>query len=154
MVLQSTIFQLISDKLLADGYFLVSVEVGPSNAIIVLIDSDKGVTIDYCANISRLIENSLDREQEDFSLEVSSPGIGQPFKVLRQYQKCIGKEIEVLTKDKVKVVGILLDVEGSRFRVSEEKLTKLDGKKKKVVQVVEHQFNYDDIVSTKEVIRF
>ena len=154
MIMQSAIIQLISDKLSDDGYFLVSVEVKPSNIIIVLIDSDEGVKIDYCVKIAKLIESSYDRDEEDYSLEVSSPGIGQPFKVLRQYQKHVGKEVEVLTKNKNSVIGILSDVTETGFNIKEEKSVKLEGKKKKIVQVSEHRFNYDDITSVKEVIRF
>ncbi|MCL2072684.1 MAG: ribosome assembly cofactor RimP [Marinilabiliaceae bacterium] len=154
MILQSAIIQLINDKLLADGYFLVGVEVRQANNIIVLIDSEVGVSIDYCAKISRLIEETFDRDKEDFALEVSSPGVGQPFKVLKQYQKHSGKEVKVLTKSKKNVVGILSDVTEKGFAIKEEKHVKIEGNKKKVIQVNEHRFDYEDITSVKEVIKF
>jgi len=152
MISKSSIIELINDKLETDGYFLVSVEVKPTNAIYVLIDGEKGVSIDYCVEISRLIESSFNREEEDFSLEVSSSGLGSPFKVLRQYKKNIGKEVEVLTNEKVKITGILADVNEDFFIIHEEKEIKTEKKKEKTV--ITHNFGYNDIKSVKEIIRF
>ena len=154
MILQSTINELINNKLEADGYFLVDIEIKPSNNVIVFIDSEKGVSIDYCAEIARLIEKSIDREVEDYSLEVSSSGIGQPFKVLRQYKKNIGKEVEVFTDKKVKIVGILTDASEECFQVKEEKRVKVEGAKKKELQIELHKFGYEKIKYVKELIRF
>ena len=154
MISKTTIIELINDKLEEDGYYLVSAEVKPSNSIVVFIDGDNGVPIEYCVKISRLIENSFDRDVEDFSLEVSSAGIGQPFKVIRQYLKNVGKEIEVMTNDKVKIVGILTEASESGFQVKEEKMVKLEGKRKKELQIIVHQFNFEDVKSVKEIIKF
>ena len=154
MISKTTIIELINDKLEEDGYYLVSAEVKPSNSIVVFIDGENGVPIEYCVKISRLIENSFDRDVEDFSLEVSSAGIGQPFKVIRQYLKNVGKEIEVMTNDKVKIVGILTEASESGFQVKEEKMVKLEGKRKKELQIIVHQFNFEDIKSVKELIKF
>ena len=154
MILQSTIKELINDKLEVDGYFLVDIEIQPSNNVIVFIDSEKGVSIDYCAEIARLIENSIDREVEDYSLEVSSSGIGQPFKVLRQYKKNLGKEVEVLTDKKVKIKGILTDASEESFQIKEEKRVKVAGAKKKELQTELHKFGYEEIKYVKELIRF
>jgi ribosome maturation factor RimP len=154
MILQSSINELICDKLDRDGYFLVKIEINSSNDVTVLIDSEKGVSIDYCVQISRLIEKSIDREVEDYSLEVSSPGLGEPFKVLNQYKKTIGKEVEVFTNNKIKIVGILTDVSENYFKIKEEKKVKVEGNKKKELQINLHQFRYDDIKYVKEIIKF
>jgi ribosome maturation factor RimP len=154
MILQSSITELINDKLEADGYFLVDIEIKPSNDVIVFIDSDNGVSIDYCAEISRLIENSLNRETEDFSLEVSSSGLGQPFKVLRQYKKNIGKEVEVYTDKKIRIIGFLTDVTDKHFQIREEKKVKTETGKKKELQIKLHQFGYEEIKYVKEIIKF
>ena len=154
MISQKTIIELINGKLEEDGYFLVSAEVKPSNSIVVFIDGENGVPIEYCVAISRLIEHSFDREVEDFSLEVSSAGIGLPFKVLKQYLKNVGKNVEVLAKDKAKICGILTEASESGFQVKEEKMVKLEGKKKKELQIIVHQFNFEDIKSVKEIIKF
>jgi len=154
MVLQSTIVEIVNDKLENDGCFLVSVEIKPSNSIFVTIDSEKGISIDYCVEISKLIEHTLNRDTEDFSLEVSSAGIEQPFKVLKQYHKNIGKEVEVLTNKKTKIKGILTEVSEKGFTVKEEKTVKSEKGKSKELQVEMHQFDYDEIKYIKEIIRF
>lgn len=154
MISQSQIIDVINEKLEADGYFLVSAEVKPSNLIIVFLDGEKGVPIDYCVQISRLIENSFDREAEDFSLEVSSAGIGQPFKVPRQYSKNIGRSVEVMTKDSKKITGTLTEASQTGFVVKEEKMVKPEGKKKKELQVFNHAFNFDEVKFVKEIIKF
>jgi len=151
MILQSSITELINNKLEVDGYFLVDIQIKPSNNVIVFIDSEKGVSIDYCTEISKLINNSFDRDEEDFSLEVSSSGIGQPFKVLRQYKKNIGKEVEVLTQSKIKIKGILTEATEEKFTIREEIVVKY---KKKELQFIMHQFGYEEIKYVKEIIRF
>lgn len=154
MISQAQIIEIINDKLEADGFFLVNVEVKPSNQIIIFLDGEKGVPIEYCISISRLIENSFDREKEDFSLEVSSAGIGQPFKVPRQYAKNIGRNIEVMTKDLKKITGVLTEASTTGFVVKEEKMVKTEGKKKKELQVFNHDFNFEDVKFVKEIIKF
>lgn len=152
MITKEQILKLIGDKLEEDGFFLVDVSVKPGNKIEVLIDSHKGVPIEYCVEISRLIEHSLDREVEDFSLEVSSPGIGQPFKVIEQYRKCIGRPVEAITIDGQLQKGILEEVTDGGFVVSEEKKVKVEGKKKKELQILKHQFSFDEIKRVKEIL--
>ncbi|PWD99195.1 ribosome assembly cofactor RimP [Marinilabilia rubra] len=152
MITKEQILDLIGEKLEDDGFFLVDVSVKPGNKIDVLIDSEKGVPIEYCVEISRKIEHSLDREVEDFSLEVSSPGIGQPFKVIEQYAKCIGRPVEIVTPDGRVQKGILEEVTEDGFTVSEEKKVKVEGKKKKELQVFNHQFSFDETKRVKEIL--
>jgi ribosome maturation factor RimP len=152
MILKKQILKLIEKKLTDDGFFPVEVNVASGNRIEVLIDSDKGVPIGYCVEISRLIENSLDRDIEDFELEVSSPGIGEPFKVFKQYLKCVGRPVEVLTMDGRSQRGILDEVKDHGFVVKEEKKVKPEGKKKKELQIFYHQFSFDEVKRVKEVL--
>ncbi|MDR2926642.1 MAG: ribosome assembly cofactor RimP [Cytophagaceae bacterium] len=154
MITQSAIVELIGGTVENDGYFLVSVEVKPSNAITVFIDREDGVSIDYCVKISRLIEGAFDREVEDYSLEVSSPGIGLPFKVLGQYRKNTGKEVDVVVKDGRKISGILTDANEEGFTVKEEKMIRPEGQKKKELQITDYRFNYIDVKSVIEIIKF
>jgi ribosome maturation factor RimP len=77
------------------GLFIVAVRVSSTGRITVLADRKEGITIDECIELSRFIESNLDRDSEDFELQVSSPGIDMPFLVLEQYSKNEGKEIEV-----------------------------------------------------------
>ena len=87
--------------------FLVGVKVDNNNKIIVHIDTTEGISIDDCVRVSKELEEKLDREMEDFALEVSSPGLDSPFRVIEQYQKNIGKKINLVKTDGEKLDGIL-----------------------------------------------
>ncbi len=91
--------------------FLVDVTIKPGNAIRVHADTPEGISVDRCAAISRYLNGKLDRDTEDYSLEVSSPGIGAPFKVMQQYRKNIGRSIEVNCNDGRKATGKLVSVD-------------------------------------------
>ncbi|TFH26547.1 MAG: ribosome assembly cofactor RimP [Bacteroidia bacterium] len=90
--------------------FLVEVLVKPGNVITVHVDMPEGISIDECVKISRYLNESLDRDVEDYSLEVSSPGLSGAFKVKQQYEKNLGGDIEVLYADGIKVKGKLQKV--------------------------------------------
>ena len=93
MIDKSVVSRLVEEWLEEKDYFLVDVTVTPDNRIVVEIDHAEGVWIEDCVDLSRFIESKLDREQEDFELEVGSAGIGQPFKVLQQYLNHIGMDV-------------------------------------------------------------
>lgn len=154
MISKEQIMNIIQQKVEEDNYFVVDVEVKPSNKVMVHLDGDQGVPIEFCVSISRLIEHTLDRETEDFELEVSSSGIGQPFKVHRQFIKNIGRQVEVIAKDGMKHSGELLSVSQEGFVLKEEKMVKPEGKKKKELQVTEHPFIFEDVKAVKEIIKF
>ena len=110
-----------------EGYFLVDVDVTPDNRIVVEIDQAEGVWIDDCVDLSRFIESSLDRDVEDYELEVGSAGIGQPFKVLQQYINHIGQEVEVLPKSGAKLKGILVQADEKGFTIKTTRKEKVEG---------------------------
>ena len=87
--------------------FLVGVKVDNNNKIIVQIDTPLGISIDDCVRVSKELEEKLDRDREDFALEVSSPGLDSPFIVIEQYQKNVGKKINLVKQDGDKLEGIL-----------------------------------------------
>ncbi|PTN07324.1 ribosome assembly cofactor RimP [Mangrovibacterium marinum] len=153
MIDKSKIITLIEEKLTEDQ-FIVEVEVSPANQISVLIDSDKGISIDDCITISRQIEGNLDREEEDFELQVSSAGLGLPFKVFRQYVKNTGREIEVVLKDGQKLEGILKSVQETSFELETSKKEKVEGKKKKELVTRVHTIAFDDAKTVKNIIKF
>ncbi len=140
------------EEKLSDTMFIVDVTVGLGNAVSVVIDSDEGLSIDKCIEMSRHVEHQFDREVEDFSLEVSSPGLTQPFKVLRQYLKYLGKEIEIVTGKGDKLTGILLSADEKSFFVETKTNIKIDGKKAVETKTVE--FFPNDIKTVKPVITF
>ncbi|MBR8534304.1 ribosome assembly cofactor RimP [Carboxylicivirga sediminis] len=154
MITEATIEGIITDKLAADEMFLVELAVKPGNKIIVMIDNDNGVPISYCIELSKFIEAGLNRDEEDFELEVASAGIGQPFKVKRQYMKNIGREVEVLTSAGIKFTGKLIAVEEEGFTVEVEEKVKIEGKKRKELQVKTVNCNFDEVKQVKDIISF
>lgn len=134
--------------------FLVDVHVTPMNKIIVLLDRDGGVGINQCVEVSRFIEKSLDREAEDFELEVSSAGLDQPFKVLRQYQKNIGREVDVKLADGKKIKGNLISATESGITVQQSVKERIEGRKAKQTVEKTYTFTFPEIKETKVVIKF
>lgn len=92
-----------------DSLFLIDLSFLPSNKIKVIVDGDEGISLKECVRISRHVEHSLDREEEDFALEVTSPDITQPLSVERQYRKNINRVLKVKTEEG-EVEGTLVDV--------------------------------------------
>jgi ribosome maturation factor RimP len=134
--------------------FLIDLSVSENNKITVILDGDNGVTVEDCMLVSRAIEHNLDREEEDFSLEVMSSGVSEPLKIPRQYKKNLGRGLKVKTKE-----GVTL--EGEITRVNEEAVTlqwkarepKPVGKGKITVQK-EAVIPYNEIVEAKVMIKF
>jgi ribosome maturation factor RimP len=145
----------ITDQYLeGTSMFLIDVVVRPGNIIVVEIDSDDAIGIDDCIALSRDIESHLNRDEEDFELEVGSAGITAPFKVPRQYKKNTGNEVEVLTKGGQKLSGILKSSDDSCFTVTITKMAKPEGAKRKVAVEEDLTFEYENVKYTKYLIRF
>ena len=153
MIAPEIIIQL-TEEIITDDQFIVGVEVSPSNVIVVTIDSEKGISIDDCININRHIEKNLDREEEDFELQVSSAGIGQPLKVFRQYVKNIGKEVEVVSKKGEKKKGILKSTDENGFELEFEEKEKAEGQKRKQIVTRSQKFTFDEVKTVKNIIKF
>ena len=154
MIDKNVVKTLVDEWLQGKEYFLVDIEISQDNRIVVEIDHADGVWIEDCVDLSRFIEDHLDREKEDFELEVGSAGLGQPFKVPQQYINFVGKEVEVLDADGQKVKGILKSVDGNDFTVSVEEKVKVEGKKRPVKQEVDHIYQMDQVKYTKYLISF
>ncbi len=142
------------EGILADdpAYFLVEIKIKPTNNVKVFLDGDNGITIERCIAINRSLYKKLEEAAffpgDDFSLEVSSPGLDEPLKMFRQYKKNTGRLVEVLLNDGVKVDGKLLEVQEHEI-VIEETI----GKNKKK-EIKTHHFPFDAIKSTKIQIVF
>ena len=154
MIEKSVVIQLVNEWLEDKDYFLVDVTVSPDNRIVVEIDHAEGVWIEDCVELSRFIESKLDREQEDFELEVGSAGIGQPFKVLQQYVNHIGMDVEVLKNDGLKLIGVLKDADDEHFTITISKKVKLEGEKRPKMVDEDVTFAYNEIKYTKYLINF
>lgn len=154
MIRKEEIVRVVEEVLSGSDKYLVDVVINPGNLIVVEIDSDEAVTIDDCAELSRYIESKFDRDTEDYELEVGSAGITSPFKVLRQYRKNIGKEVEVLLKAGVKLTGVLKSADETGITLVVEKQVKPEGAKRKVTVQEDRFYTYDEIKYTKYLIRF
>lgn len=129
-------------------HFLVDVHIGPGNAIVVELDGERGIAIDDCVAVSRHIESSLDRDQEDFSLTVSSAGMGQPLKKLRQYHKNKGRNVKVISVDNNEFNGVMSQVDDSGIELI------LPPSKKKKLPERNEKLAWDEIKETKVKVVF
>jgi ribosome maturation factor RimP len=147
MISEQLIKELTNTHLEGTDRFVVSIAVRSDNRIRVFIDSDTHVLIEHCIGLSKFIESQLDRDIEDFELNVSSSGLDQPYKLPRQYIKNIGREVSVLLKDNNKINGTLIAADNDSFSIKE--ITKA----KKIITETTHSFQYSDIKETKEIIK-
>ena len=153
MIDKERVIALVEEKL-TDRMFLVEVTVSAGNLIQVFIDSYDGITIDHCIEVSRHVEHSLDREEEDFGLEVSSPGLTEPFKVKQQFFKYTGREIDLVLHSGERISGLLMDA-GEKGIVMETIIAeKPEGQKRKEMTKKENKYNYEEIKRAKAVISF
>jgi len=133
-------------------YFLVEVRIKPTNNIKVFLDGDQGISIEKCVQYNRALYKQLEESGlfpgDDFSLEVSSPGLDEPLKSLRQYKKNIGRQVEILLQDGSKKEGRLIEVSEDGIIMEETK-----GRNKKK-EVISHAFLFDNIKTTKIQIVF
>lgn len=151
---KSIVNQMVESYLQDSECYLVDLKMTPDNRIQVEIDSFEGVSLDDCIALNRFLESQLDREQEDFELEVSSAGLSSPFKVLKQYEKNLGKEVEVLTSEGEKLSGILNAFSDNAIGLTIEKTIKEAGSKRKKNIQEEITLSFKNIKTTKLIIRF
>lgn len=154
MIEKKVVEEIVEDYLKNSDNYPVDIIIKPGNLITVEIDNDESVSIDDCIALSKHIESRLDREAEDYELEVGSSGIDRPFKALRQYRKNIGNEVEALTKKGSKHAGILKSVDDRGIILTVEKQIKPEGAKRKISIEEDLSFLYDELKYTKYLIRF
>ena len=154
MIDKKIVEQLVDQWLEGKEYFLTDLTVSPDNRIVVEIDHEEGVWIEDCVELSRYIESGLDRETEDFELEVGSAGIGQPFKVLRQYEIHVGEQVETLTTDGQKFTGTLKEVTPEEFTITTQVKVKEEGAKRPKWVDMDKTFAYNQVKWTKYLINF
>lgn len=147
MIEKNRIEEIVKEFIKGTGLFLVSVKTGNGNRIAVLADRKEGITIDECVSIHRHIENNLNRDEEDFELQVSSPGLDTPFMVIEQYLKNEGKKVEVTDNDGIKYTGILKNVTEGGFEIEAE--VKVKGKAREIKEI---SFNFDQVKTTRAIL--
>jgi ribosome maturation factor RimP len=149
MIDKVRIENLVKEFTRGTGLFLVAVKLNSSGKITILADKEGGITIDECVSISRFIESNLNRDEDDFELQVSSPGLNMPFIVKEQYYKSEGKIVEVTNTEGGKFSGLLKNVTVGGFEIETELKVKGKSNEKKDLS-----FNYDQVKSTREVVSF
>ena len=154
MIAKSKVTEIVNQWLEDKEYFLVEVSVSADNCVSVEIDHAEGVWIEDCVQLSKHIEANLNRDEEDYELEVGSAGIGQPFKVLQQYINHIDKEVEVLARDGKKYRGVLARVEEETFTIVVKVKEKPEGAKRPIMVDKEYTWKFDEVKYTKYLINF
>jgi ribosome maturation factor RimP len=153
MIDKNTVKKVVDEWLTGKEYFLVDLSVSADNRIVVVIDHADGVWIEDCADLSRHIESRINRDEEDYELEVGSAGIGQPFKVRRQYEIHIGENVETQTNDGKKHRGTLLSVDENGFVLNIVQKVKEEGKKRPVNKEMPVRMEFSNVAYTKYLIK-
>ena len=151
----SDIKDALQSELVARGCFLVDVSVSKDNDIVVTIESENGkIELDDCVALSRFFETRFDREVEDYSLTMTSAGLDQPFKVLKQFEKAVGSKVEIQLKGGRKIVALLEAADEDSVTLKYSVKEAVEGKKKK--ELVEHvdRFTMDQVNSVRPYIEF
>ena len=137
-----------------NDYFLVDINFGADDRIVIEIDHADGVWIEDCAALSRFLQERLGDDLGDYELEVGSAGLGQPFKVAQQYVNHIGDTIEVLGLDGKKVQGVLKSVDDANFTITVQEKQKQEGKKRPVLVEVDKTYAMDGVKYAKYLLTF
>tara|TARA_Y200000002_G_scaffold82167_1_gene64917 strand:+ start:2521 stop:2994 length:474 start_codon:yes stop_codon:yes gene_type:complete len=157
MISKKKIIKLAEERIneLNNGNYLVAVDISSKNAIKVKMDNiNQGVSVKDCVSVSRNIEHNLDREKEDFELQVSSPGLDQPFVVINQYLKNLGNKVTVTTTSNAVLIGELLEANKKEITIKEIKIKKNTATKKKETIEDIRQIMMSEIKETKLIISF
>lgn len=151
----SEIIDAIGAEIVARGLYIVDINISKDNDIELTIESEEGVVeLDDCVAVSRFFESCFDREKEDYSLTVTSAGLDQPFKVLKQYLKAVGKKVEVQLKGGKKMVAVLEAADEESVTLKYTVKESVEGKKKK--ELVEHvdRFTMDQVNAVRPFVEF
>ena len=149
------IIDALSGEIVARGLYIVDVSISKDNDIEVIIEKEEGIVeLDDCVGVSRFFETCFDREKEDYSLTVSSAGLDQPFKVLKQYLKAVGTKVEAQIKGGRKMVAVLEAADEESITLKYSVKEAVEGKKKK--DLVEHldRFTMDQVNAVRPYIEF
>lgn len=149
-----TLRQFIDDALAGTDCFLVTAEIQNDNDILVEIDSDTRVDIDFVADLNRKIEEHFTPEIDDYNLEVGSVGLTSPLILPRQFVKHVGHEMELLTADGRKLYGILAEADDEGFTLQMEQKVKKEGEKRPVIETVRETLPYASVKKVTYDLKF
>ena len=146
---------LIEEKMLGTGYELITLAISAQNDILVEVDRMEGVDVEFCAELNRYLVEQLDAAGDlDYSLEVGSVSLTDPFKTKMQYQKHLNHDVEVLAKDGKKYRGVLVSVDEDTFAIDTEVMVAVEGKKRKQKEIQTLTYAYADVKYTKYDLKF
>jgi ribosome maturation factor RimP len=154
MINKQTIISLIESHFEGSDKFIVEVKVLKGSKIEVYIDAPNHIVIADCVELSRFIEGNLDREKEDFELQVSSPGATESFKVIEQYRKYKDTKVKVVTKEGQKHEGILKEANDDTFVIEETRREKKTLGKGNQTVIENITIAYNNVKETKSVLPF
>jgi ribosome maturation factor RimP len=154
MTFKEQVAEKLNDALsLKENIFLIDLSISDTYKIFVTLDGDNGVNLQDCIDISRAVENNLDREEHDYSLEVASVGVGTPLKMVRQYKKNIGRAL-IVKLESGKIEGDLIDANDEFITLSwTAREPKKIGKGKETVQKIQ-QIPYSEIKEAVVTVKF
>jgi ribosome maturation factor RimP len=143
----------IEEYLKGTEYELITLNVSAANDILVEVDRLAGVDVDFCADLNHFLVEKLDAVEPDYSLEVGSVSLTDPFKTKMQFEKNLGHDVEVLVEGK-KLRGQLVSVDEETFSVDSEEKVAVEGKKRKETRIVTRTWRYDEPKYVKYDLKF
>lgn len=157
MISKKRVQELVEERIaeLDNGLFVVDLNISSGNDISVELDKHEGnVDVNDCISVSRNVEHNLDREKEDFSLNVSSAGLDKGLRVFPQYVKNVGRKVKVKLNEGGNVEGELVEAKPEEIVIRTTRKERIEGKKKKETIIEDIEVSMDDIKQTKIVISF
>ncbi len=157
MISKQDLTNWIDEYLKDTDYELITLNISAGNDILVEVDRLSGVDVDFCAELNRFLVEKLDAVDPDYSLEVGSVSLTDPFKTKMQYEKNLGHDVEVLVSTEgqsIKYKGQLVSVDEETFSVDCVEKVAVEGKKRKETQIVTHTWRYDEPKYVKYDLKF
>ncbi len=157
MISKQDLTNWIEEYLKDTDYELITLNISAGNDILVEVDRLSGVDVDFCAELNRFLVEKLDAVDPDYSLEVGSVSLTDPFKTKMQYEKNLGHDVEVLVSTEgqsIKYKGQLVSVDEETFSVDCVEKVAVEGKKRKETQIVTHTWRYDEPKYVKYDLKF
>ena len=152
---KSLLEHLVQEYLKDTDYALITLDINSQNEILSEVDRLQGVDVEFCGALNQYMVEQLDAAGvEDYSLEVGSVSLTDPFKTKMQYEKNLGHDVEVLTREGKKLRGQLVSVDEDSFAVDVDTLVAVEGKKRKQHEMITHTFAYGDVKYTKYDLKF
>lgn len=152
---KSLLEHLVQEYLKDTDYALITLDINLQNEILIEVDRLQGVDVEFCGALNQYMVEQLDAAGvENYSLEVGSVSLTDPFKTKMQYEKNIGHDVEVLTREGKKLRGQLVSVDEDSFAVDVDTLVAVEGKKRKQHEMITHTFAYGDVKYTKYDLKF